>query len=104
MAKALGTTRALMKGTAEKADIIHELFHVDVKLRKRWEILRWFRELKEQADKRGKIPVLTVREPEQKLRLAVIDFDTFVSLTKAAGWSVETKSEDIDLIYTRGEI
>lgn len=84
IAALFGTERALMKGTDEKSDIISDLFMVDAKLRKRWNVQRWYRELKDAAAKSDKIPILTVREPGKKLRLAVIDLDYLVSILKGA--------------------
>ena len=83
-AKAFNTRRQLMKGTDEKSDIISDLFIVDVKLRRRWSIQQWYRDLKTSARKQGKIPILTVREPGKKLRLAVLDLDYLVSIMKGA--------------------
>ena len=40
-AKVFNTKRQLMKGTDEKADIIHPIFEVDCKLRKAWSIPAW---------------------------------------------------------------
>ena len=68
VAKMFGTSRALMKGTDEKSDIISDLFMVDVKLRKRWEVDRWYRELKDAAAKEDKIPILTVSFMESPKR------------------------------------
>ena len=45
----------------------------------------WYDELKRYADKKGKIPILVLRKPGRKRRLAVIDFDYFNSLCKGAG-------------------
>lgn len=84
VAKAFGTSRALMKGTGEKADIQHSLFCVDVKLRRRWEVGRWFEELQAYASKENKIPILTLRKPRSKKRLAVVDFDFLISALKGA--------------------
>lgn len=83
IAKEFMTKRQLMKGTDEKSDIIHDLFHVDVKVRKRWDILKWFQELKTSAG--DKIPILVFRKPRMSYRLAVIDLDFLVSLLKSAG-------------------
>ena len=85
VAKMFGTSRALMKGTDEKSDIISDLFMVDVKLRKRWEVDRWYRELKDAAAKEDKIPILTVRQPSKRIRLAVVDLDYLLSILKGAG-------------------
>ncbi len=85
-AKAFNTRRQLMKGTDEKADIIHPVFEVDCKLRKAWSIPQWFRELRDSARKKHKIPVLVLRKPGKKLTYAVIELDTFTSLAKGAGW------------------
>ena len=84
VARMFGTERALMKGTEEKGDIISDLFMVDVKLRKRWNVQTWYRELRESSRKKGKIPILTVREPGKKLRLAVLDLDYLISIMKGA--------------------
>lgn len=84
VAKALGTSRALMKGTGEKADIQHALFCVDVKLRQRWDVEKWFEELRAYADKQNKIPILTLRKPRSKRRLAVVDFDFLISALQSA--------------------
>ena len=91
VAKEFLTRRQLMKGTDEKNDIIHDLFQVDVKVRKRWDILKWFQELKESAE--NKIPILVVRKPRMSYRLAVVDFDFLVSLLKGAGLLKEESNE-----------
>lgn len=79
------TSRQLMKGTDEKADIIHQVFEVDCKLRKAWSIPQWFRELRDSARKKHKIPVLVLRKPGKRITYAVVELDTFTSLAKAAG-------------------
>ena len=84
VARMFGTSRQLMKGTEEKSDIISDLFIVDVKLRKRWSIQQWYRELRQASRKEGKIPILTVREPGKKFRLAVLDLDYLISIMKGA--------------------
>jgi len=84
VAKEFGTTRALMKGTLEKSDIDHPVFCVDVKLRKRWEIDKWFAELRDYAMKCNKTPILTLRKPRSRRRLAVVDFDFLIAALKAA--------------------
>ena len=84
VAKAFGASRALMKGTGEKSDIDHPLFCVDVKLRKRWSIDKWFDELRAYASKADKIPILTLRKPGSKKRLVVVDFDFFIATLKSA--------------------
>jgi len=85
IAKAFNTERALMKGTDEKEDIISDAFCVDSKLRKNWRVDVWYNELKRYADKKGKIPILCLRKPSKKRRLAVIDFDYLVSILKGKG-------------------
>lgn len=97
VAAMLGAKRALMKGTDEKADVDHPLFEVDVKLRKTWSVLKWFKEIKQSADRKNKIPVLTLRQPGQKLRLAVIKMDTLISLMKGAGLLVAEEAKDVKL-------
>lgn len=49
VAAMFGTERALMKGTDEKSDIQSDLFTVDAKLRKKWSVQKWYRELRETA-------------------------------------------------------
>ena len=100
VAKLFGTSRQLMKGTGEKSDIQSDLFVVDVKLRQRWNIQRWYRELRDAARKRSKIPILTIREPGKKLRLAVVDLDYLVSILKGA--NVLDTSTDADMEATGG--
>jgi hypothetical protein len=82
VAKAFNTTRALMKGTNEKSDIDSDMFCVDVKLRQRWQVDKWYDELRDYAQKCDKIPILTLRQPRQHRRLAVVDFDFFSNSQK----------------------
>jgi len=84
VAKEFGTTRALMKGTLEKSDIDHPFFCVDVKLRKRWEVDKWFSELEDYAQKHNKTPILTLRKPRSRRRLAVVGFDFLIAALKGA--------------------
>jgi len=92
IAKAFNTVRALGLGSDEKSDIKSDLFAVDCKCRKNWSIARWFAELKKYADKKGKIPILTVRTPGTKTRLAVLPFDNLISIMKGAGL-IDTDSD-----------
>lgn len=85
IAKEMNSKRALQKGTDTKEDVEHNLFVIDSKLRKAWRVDVWYDELKRYADKKGKIPILVLRKPGRKRRLAVIDFDYFNSLCKGAG-------------------
>jgi len=85
IAKEMNSKRALQKGTDTKEDVEHNLFVIDSKLRKAWRVDVWYDELKRYADKKKKIPVLVLRKPGRKRRLAVLDFDYFVSLCKGAG-------------------
>jgi len=96
ISRAMGSDRQLMKGTDTKEDVIHSLFVIDSKLRKTWQVERWYDELKRYADKAKKIPVLVLRKPSRKRRLAVIDFDYFVSLCKGAGINPDTVKEGAD--------
>ena len=92
VAAMFGTERVLMKGTDEKSDIQSALFTVDVKLRKKWSVQKWYRDLRASARKQDKIPILTVREPGKKLRLAVVDLDYLISIMKGAS-VLDTDSE-----------
>ena len=96
-AKQFGSSRMLMKGTDEKADIKHPLFHIDCKLRKAWSIPRWFRELRTDARKQHKIPLLVLRRPTKKITYAVCEFDTFISLAKGACWISEDAEEAAEI-------
>ena len=92
VASEFGSTRQLMKGTSETADVIHPLFEVDCKLRKAFKVSQWFRELRKAAKRKNKIAVLVARKPGGKLTYCVVELSTFVSLAKGAGW-LETDSE-----------
>ena len=85
VARMFGSRRALMKGTSEKSDIQSDQFVVDVKLRKNWSVQKWYRELRASARKQDKIPILTLREPGQKLRLAVVDLEYLIFVLQRAG-------------------
>jgi len=91
IAKAFNTERALGLGSDEKSDIISDVFVVDAKVRKTFS-LRWFDDLVKYANKKGKIPILTYRRSNERQRLAVVKFDTLISLLKASGHIV-TDSE-----------
>lgn len=93
-AKHFLTSRALMKGTAETADIEHPVFEVDCKLRKNWRIAAWFAKLRIAARAKDKIPVLVLRQPTKKLTYVVCELDTFISLAKGAGWLIKPTSID----------
>jgi hypothetical protein len=79
----LGTHRALMKGTKEKSDLGDQNFPliVDCKLRKKWQLHKWLRELREYAFKEREArkgftrePVLVVRRPPYLKRYAIVSF------------------------------
>lgn len=82
-----------MKGTNEKSDIDSDMFCVDVKLRQRWQIEKWFDELRTYAQKCDKIPILTLRKPRAKRRLAIVDFDFLIAALKGAGLMKENRKE-----------
>ena len=84
IAKELNTKRALQKGTDTKEDVEHSLFCIDSKLRKNWRVDVWYDDLKRYSDKKKKIPILVLRKPGRKRRLAVVDFDYLVSILKGA--------------------
>ena len=87
IAKLMGTKRALnhLAGGGDKSDIEHPIFSVDCKLRKTF-TLSAFKELRKNARKHHKIPVLVYRKPKERLTYCVIELDTFISLAKGAGW------------------
>lgn len=93
VARMFGTSRALMKGTNEKSDIISDIFVVDVKLRKRVNVHKTYRDLLAAARKQDKIPILTMREPGAKLRLAVLDLDYLISILKGAQMNAERRPD-----------
>jgi hypothetical protein len=88
IAKAFNTERALGLGSDEKSDIISDVFVVDAKVRKTFS-LKWFNDLVVYADKKGKIPILTYRQSDKRQRVAVVKFDTLISLLKASGHITE---------------
>ena len=79
------TKRALMKGTDTKEDIEDALFCLDTKLRANWRVDVWYDELQQYARKHNKIPILCLRKPGKKRRLAVVDMDHLVSILKGKG-------------------
>ena len=93
VAKMFNSRRALMKGTDCKEDIESDLFCVDTKLRQNWSVEKWFEELQSYARKKGKTPILCLRKPGKKRRLAVVDMDHLVSILK--GKDLITGGEDL---------
>jgi hypothetical protein len=85
VAKMFHTNRALMKGTDEKCDIDDPIFAVDTKLSQNWRVEAWFEDLQTFARKHNKIPILCLRKPGKKRRLAVVDMDNLVSILKGKG-------------------
>lgn len=85
VAKMFNTTRALMTGTDEKCDIDDPIFAVDTKLRQNWRVDVWYEELLSYARKHDKIPILCLRKPGKKRRLAVVDMEHLVSILKGKG-------------------
>ena len=83
VAKIFGTTRALMKGTDEKNDIIHPVWLVDSKLQNKWCVKKWFKALLPAAKTEGKTPLLTLRTEGERLRLVVMDDKAFKALLGA---------------------
>ncbi len=90
IAKAFNTERALGLGSDEKSDIISDVFVVDAKVRKNFS-LRWFDDLVKFADRKKKIPILTYRHSDKRQRIAVVKFDTLISLLKASGHIADTE-------------
>lgn len=85
VAKKFNTKRKLLTGTDEKSDIDDPLFCVDCKLRQNWSVDKWYNELAEYAREHNKIPILCLRKPKKKQRLAVLDMDHLVSILKGKG-------------------
>ena len=87
IAQLMGCKRALnhLSGGGDMSDISHSLFSVDTKLRKTFS-LSDFDKLRTNAQKHNKVPVLAYRKPKERRTYAVMDFDTFISLAKGAGW------------------
>jgi len=99
IAAKMGTTRALnhLSGGGDKSDVDHPIFSIDCKLKKTFS-LNDFRELRTNAKKHNKIPVMAYRRPQERLTYCVLDFETFVSLARGAGWigtdgEVDVKSD-----------
>jgi len=87
IAAKMGTTRALnhLSGGGDKSDVDHPIFSIDCKLKKTFS-LNDFRELRSNAKKHNKIAVMAYRRPQERLTYCVLEFSTFVSLAKGAGW------------------
>jgi hypothetical protein len=85
VARAFNSSRALRTGTDEKSDVLSETFCIDTKLRQRWEVEKWFDELQSFAEKKKKIPILTLRKPNGRKRLAVVEFEFLMKLLRANG-------------------
>lgn len=77
IAKTFGTTRRLMKGTGEKADIGADDFPLclDCKLQQKpkWSLLAWYKEVQKFAVEASKVAVLVVRAPGSRKKYALID-------------------------------
>lgn len=76
VARQFGTTRRLMKGTDEKADIGDDSYPlcVDAKRRIKWSLHKWLRELREYAEREGRNrpPILVARKPPGITRYAFV--------------------------------
>ncbi len=104
IAAKMGTTRALhhLAGGGDKSDVDHPVFSVDCKLKKTFSLSE-FRELRTNARAHNKIPVMAYRRPQERLTYCVLDFETFVSLAKAAGWldmAAEVDADGVDSAAT----
>lgn len=97
IAAKMGTTRALnhLAGGGDKSDVDHPIFSIDCKLKKTFS-LNDFRELRSNARAHNKIPVMAYRRPAERLTYCVLEFDTFVSLAREAGW-IDTEAVDGDI-------
>lgn len=97
--------RRLMKGSGEIEDIIHDRYDIDVKLRSRLRVQEWWNKLSQDAQTKGKTPILVFRRPKvSRLRLAAIDIEFGMKIYNHFGgpnlfysddhinqhWSIET--------------
>ena len=97
ISKLMGSKRALnhLAGGGDMTDVDHPVFSVDCKLRKTFS-LSDFDKLRLNARKHNKIPVLVYRKPKERRTYAIMDFETFRSLARGAGWidtDVDVKSD-----------
>lgn len=82
-AKKLGGTRNPLSGRESlhtSGDVIHKDLYVECKLRAQWSVLSLYREVKEEAKKEGKIPILVLKEKGKHGELVVLGMEDFKKL------------------------
>lgn len=86
VAKRFGAKRKLQKGTDEKRDVDIEKFCIDVKLRRKWHIASWFKDLQKylKDNNSDEIPIMTIRKPGTRQRFAVLDLNDLVNILQKA--------------------
>jgi len=58
-------------------DIIHDTFYVECKLRKKLSVVSQFQQVRENAKKENKIPILVLKEKGKHSELVVMDMKDF---------------------------
>lgn len=74
VAKSLNTNRTVCSGVRGEGDVEHPKFYVECKYRKKFACRAWFLKAKVEAEKRGKIPLLIIKEHSMHGELAVVDW------------------------------
>lgn len=83
IAKAFGGKRNSLSGSNSKvtsADVIHSRYYIEVKERKKIPFYKVFLEVKENAKKEGRIPILVIHEKNRKEDLVIIGMSDFIDL------------------------
>ena len=80
VAKSLGTNRTVCSGVRGEGDVEHDQYYIECKYRKKFACRAWFFKAKAEAEKRGKTPLLIIKERGKHGELAVVDWEWLRSL------------------------
>ena len=101
VAKITGGRRIPASGSAqfegELGDVFHKSFEIECKWRSKLQIASWFREVRERANRSGKIPLLVVHEKGmQSANLAVLRLEDLYRLMGDKGYAKKKEEEQTD--------
>lgn len=94
VAKKLGGTRNPLSGSHGKhtsGDVIHPVFYIECKYRKNLAVATIFNEVKTNAKKEKKIPILILKEKGKTGELVVLTLDDFTKLVREGVINIENK-------------
>jgi hypothetical protein len=83
VAKKLGGVRNPLSGKHSRhtsGDVIHPKFYIECKYRKNFAVATLFDEVRKNAKKESKIPILVLKEKDKTGELVVLTLDDFVKL------------------------